>query len=83
MKANLVCKGGGMKGIALVGAIACLEDSGYEWDRLAGTSAGALVASLLSVGYTSSEIEEILYDIDYPKFKDKIFFNLFPLQEIY
>lgn len=78
MKANLVCKGGGMKGIALVGAIAYLEDSGYKWDRLAGTSAGALVASLLSVGYTSSEIEEILYDIDYPKFKDKNIFQFIP-----
>lgn len=78
MKANLVCKGGGMKGIALVGAIASLEDIGYEWDRLAGTSAGALVASLLAVGYTSSEIEEILYEIDYPKFKDKNLFQLIP-----
>lgn len=78
MKANLVCKGGGMKGIALVGAIACLEDAGYEWDRLAGTSAGALVTSLLAVGYTSSEIEEILYGIDYPKFKDKNLLQLIP-----
>ena len=78
MKANLVCKGGGMKGIALVGAIACLEDSGYEWDKLAGTSAGALIAALLCVGYTSSEIEEILYSVDYPKFKDKNIFQFIP-----
>lgn len=78
MKANLVCKGGGMKGIALIGAISCLEDSGYKWDKFAGTSAGALVASLLAVGYTSSEIEKILYDVEYPKFKDKNIFQFFP-----
>lgn len=70
MKANLVCKGGGVKGIALVGCVSYLENKGYEWNNLAGTSAGAIVASLLAVGYTSSEIKEMLYDIDYTKFRD-------------
>ena len=35
MNANLVCKGGGVKGIALVGAISYLEKQGYEWNNLA------------------------------------------------
>lgn len=69
MKANLVCKGGGVKGIALVGSISYLEDKGYEWNQLAGTSAGAVVASLLAVGYTANEIKDMLYNIDFSKFK--------------
>lgn len=71
MKANLVCKGGGIKGIGLVGAISCLEENGYEWDNIAGTSAGAIVAALLAVGYTSKEIKELLFTINYNTFKDK------------
>lgn len=78
MKANLVCKGGGVKGIALVGSVAYLENKGYEWNDLAGTSAGAIVASLLAVGYTSSEIKGILYSIDYTKFRDSNKLHLIP-----
>ena len=29
MYADLVCKGGGIKGIALVGALSCFEEYGY------------------------------------------------------
>ena len=79
MKANLVCKGGGIKGIALVGAISKLEEQGYEWENIAGTSAGAIVASLLAVGYNSIEIKEILYKLDYTKFKDRNKIQSIPL----
>lgn len=83
MNANLVCKGGGVKGIALVGAISYLEKQGYEWNNLAGTSAGSIVASLLAVGYNSSEIKEILYELDFNKFKgNSIFPSFFYLDEI-
>lgn len=78
MKANLVCKGGGIRGIALVGAISYLEEQGYEWLQLAGTSAGAIVASLLAVGYNSNEIKEMLYDLDYTMFKDKNLLHYIP-----
>ena len=83
MNANLVCKGGGVKGIALVGAISYLEKQGYEWNNLAGTSAGSIVASLLAVGYNSSEIKEILYELDFNKFKgNSILPSFFYLDEI-
>lgn len=71
MKVNLVCKGGGIKGIALVGAISYLEEKGYEWGSLAGTSVGAFISALLAVGYTSEELRNILYDMDYSMFRDK------------
>lgn len=41
----------------------CLEEAGIKPKRLAGTSAGAITAGLLAVGYTSEEIH-ILYEYD-------------------
>src|SRR6516165_2641862 len=39
MFADLVLEGGGVKGIALVGAISVLEERGYQFRRVAGTLA--------------------------------------------
>ncbi len=44
-------KGGGVRGIAHVGAICALAEKGYEWERVAGTSAGSIIAALLAAGY--------------------------------
>ena len=79
MYADLVCKGGGVKGIALVGALNYFEECGYQWKRVAGTSVGAIVASLVAVGYKSSEIRDILYTLDYKKFADKNALQSIPL----
>ncbi len=57
MKWDAVFEGGGVKGIGLVGAVAEVEKAGYEFVNLAGTSAGAIVASLLAVGYTAEELK--------------------------
>ena len=48
MFADLVLEGGGVKGIALVGAISVLEERGYQFRRVAGTSAGAIVGALVA-----------------------------------
>ena len=56
---DLVCEGGGIKGIALLGAIYYLNEQGYEFKKIAGTSAGAIVASLLAVGYKGNELKEL------------------------
>jgi NTE family protein len=39
-----VFAGGGIKGIALAGAAAGAMDCGYRFDRVVGTSSGAMVA---------------------------------------
>jgi NTE family protein len=70
-KADAVFEGGGVKGIGLVGAVSEIEKSGYEFENLAGTSAGAIVAGLLAVGYTASEIKQEMEKLDYNKFKDE------------
>jgi predicted acylesterase/phospholipase RssA len=66
----LVMKGGGVKGVAYVGALQVLEEYGYEFNHFVGTSAGAITAALLAVGYTSTELGEILAKTDFRKFKD-------------
>lgn len=79
MNADLVCEGGGIKGIALVGSICRLEKEGYTFQRLAGTSAGAIVASLLAVGYKGREIMEILLHLDFKTFADRNKLTSIPL----
>lgn len=59
-RADLVFEGGGVKGIGLVGALAVLEEQGYEAQNVAGNSAGAVVAALYAAGYTPAELREII-----------------------
>jgi len=70
-KVDAVFEGGGVKGIGLVGAVVAVEEAGYEFENLAGTSAGAIVAGLLAVGYPAPRLREIVGTIDYHKFQDK------------
>jgi NTE family protein len=79
MKADAVFEGGGVKGIGLVGAVAVAEERGYQWVNLAGTSAGAIVASLLAAGYTGAELREMLKELDYNRFKDSSLLDRIPL----
>jgi NTE family protein len=71
LKNDAVFEGGGVKGIALAGAISVMEKEGYEFVNLAGTSAGAIVASLLAVGYSADELKVILEELNYNNFKDE------------
>jgi NTE family protein len=66
-----VFEGGGVKGIGLVGAVAAIEEAGYVFENLAGTSAGAIVAGLLAVGYGAQRLKEIVGTINYHEFQDK------------
>ncbi len=47
---DLVLEGGGVKGVALVGAFFVIEERGYEPEIVAGASAGAIVAALIATG---------------------------------
>lgn len=68
MKVDLVFEGGGILGISFVGAITCLKQYGYQINRCAGTSAGAIVASLLIAGYDEKELWEIIVNLNYEQF---------------
>lgn len=60
LKCDAVFEGGGVKGIGLAGAVSAIQNAGYEFENMADTSAGAIVASLLAVGFTGDEIGKIL-----------------------
>lgn len=71
MKADGVFSGGGVKGIAFSGAICAAEDAGYtQWVRVAGTSAGSIVAMALAVGYDGPGIHRLLQEEDFAKLAD-------------
>jgi len=69
---NLVLEGGGVKGIAYVGALEVISDKGIltQLERVGGTSAGAITALLIGLAYSSDEIKEILWDMDFSSFLD-------------
>ena len=69
---NLVFEGGGVKGIAYVGALEVLDQEGILKDinRVAGTSAGAMVAVLVGLGYSAAELRDILWNLNFQNFLD-------------
>ena len=64
-----------MKGIAYVGALEVLQEEGILQNvkRVAGTSAGAMMAVLVGLRYTADEVKEILWDLNFKKFMDSSF----------
>jgi NTE family protein len=46
--ADLAIEGGGVKGIGIVGAVSVLAEAGYSFQRVAGSSAGAIAAALIA-----------------------------------
>lgn len=65
-----VFSGGGIKGFALIGACEEIENKGLRFARVAGTSAGSIVAALIAAGYTSKEIYLLLDELDLSKLLD-------------
>jgi len=59
IRVGLVLSGGGAKGIAHIGVLKKLEEAGVRIDYITGTSMGSLVGALYSIGYTTSQLEEI------------------------
>jgi NTE family protein len=78
LRADFVFEGGGVKGIGLAGAYWELYDRGYRAECVAGTSAGAINASLVAVGYTGEEVKEIVLEkMHFPDFEDPAFLDRF------
>lgn len=76
--ANAVFEGGGVKGIGIAGALSVAGQL-YEWDYVAGTSAGAIIAALVAAGYTSDEIKDMVFSIDYKRFEDSDLLTNMPI----
>jgi NTE family protein len=57
---GLVLSGGGARGIAHIGVLKVLEELGLRPEVIAGTSMGAIIGGLYSLGYTAADIERIM-----------------------
>ncbi len=69
---NLIFEGGGVKGIAYVGALKSLEERKIfkNIKRVGGTSAGAINAVLVALDYSLDETETILSALNFKNFMD-------------
>ena len=55
----LVLGGGGAKGAAHIGVLKVMEEAGIQPDIIVGTSIGAIVGGLYSVGYTAADLDSL------------------------
>ncbi|MGC2941336.1 MULTISPECIES: patatin-like phospholipase family protein [unclassified Brevibacterium] len=67
---DLVLEGGGTKLPGLVGALEALADGGYDFHRIAGTSAGAIVGSLAAAGISAPNLRQKVLEQDFGEFED-------------
>jgi NTE family protein len=71
MLADGVFSGGGIKGLAFAGGLQAAAEAGYdEWAQLAGTSAGAITAMALAIGYSAQGLREQLDSFDFSGIAD-------------
>jgi len=62
--------GGGVRGTAYVGALKALDELNITLTGYASSSVGAIVASLLAVGYEYEELKALLLSVNYQRFQD-------------
>nr|WP_152658109.1 patatin-like phospholipase family protein [Oceanobacillus sp. CFH 90083] len=70
MKIDAVFSGGGVKGFAYVGVLESWEENNLQVERAAGTSAGAIIAALLTAGYDCKDINELMKILDVQSLAD-------------
>lgn len=58
MSLGVALAGGGLKGLAHIGALKALEELGVKIDYLSGTSSGSMFATFYAMGYNTDEIKE-------------------------
>jgi len=64
-KVGLALSGGGAKGFAHIGVLKVLEEAGLHIDVISGTSMGAIVGALYSIGYSTAELESLVTTTDW------------------
>jgi NTE family protein len=69
--ADLVLEGGGAKGLGLIGAVRALMRAGYVFPRVAGTSAGSIVAAFLAAGATERKLADVMARLEYRRVPDR------------
>ena len=62
--------GGGIRGAAYAGAIKAFDELNIKITGWAGSSIGAVVAGLVSFGYSTKEIQDVFDNVNFEFFKD-------------
>lgn len=62
MKIGVALAGGGLKGVAYIGALKAFEELGIKLDYISGTSSGSMAATLYSIGCNCNEIRKIILE---------------------
>ncbi|HLR62428.1 MAG TPA: patatin-like phospholipase family protein [Lentibacillus sp.] len=70
MKIDGVFSGGGVKAYAFIGALERVYDHNHTFERVAGSSAGAIIAAFLASGYQFREMDEMIQELDTKKLMD-------------
>ena len=86
-KIGLTLSGGGVRGIAHLGALEALEEMGISFSLISGASAGAIAGALYAAGYLPIEIMAIvketkLFSIHNHKIWKAGLFDLEPMQKV-
>lgn len=71
MRIDAVFSGGGVKAYAYLGVLESIERHRLKLERVAGTSAGAIVSALIAANYSTEEIQKMIYDLDIKTFMDQ------------
>lgn len=73
---TLCFSGGGTKGLVFIGAVKALIDKNIinleNINKFIGTSAGAILAFFLAIGYTPDELEEFVLNFDFKKLEPNV-----------
>lgn len=62
---GVTLSGGGAKGLAHIGILKAIDSAGLDVDYISGTSMGAVIGGLYSIGYPADSLEKISRAIDW------------------
>lgn len=65
---RLCLSGSGYRFPAHIGAVAAVEEAGYEIVEVAGTSGGSIVAAMVAKGYSAKELLDMTLSTDFSRF---------------
>lgn len=64
-KLGLALSGGGAKGLMHIGVLKVLEENNIYPDYITGTSMGCLIGAMYAMGYSASEIEKLIKEMNW------------------
>ncbi|MFO7778448.1 MAG: patatin-like phospholipase family protein [Nitriliruptoraceae bacterium] len=67
-RCDLVLGGGGVRGVAHIGAMTALEEAGYDVMRAAGASAGAIASAFAIAGVGPTTLRQLFEELDFTRF---------------